>query len=69
MSVIKGPQTVQWGPAGSAATVLFERDPQHFDKLTLKGDSSILFGSNGRFDARVDATVGGQARLYPHDGQ
>ncbi|OEI82842.1 TonB-dependent copper receptor [Brucella sp. B13-0095] len=58
MSVIKGPQTVQWGPAGSAATVLFERDPQHFDKLTLKGDSSILFGSNGRFDARVDATVG-----------
>lgn len=28
LTVVKGPQTVRYGPTGSAATILFERDPQ-----------------------------------------
>lgn len=58
LTVVKGPETVRWGPTGSAATILFERDPQHFDKPTVKGDSSIVIGSNSRFESRIDGTVG-----------
>ena len=58
LTVVKGPQTVRWGPTGSAATILFERDPQHFDKFTVKGDSSIVVGTNSRFESRIDGTVG-----------
>ena len=58
LTVVKGPQTVRYGPTGSAATILFERDPQHFDKPTVKGDSSIVIGSNSRFESRLDGTVG-----------
>lgn len=58
LKVIKGPETVRWGPTGSAATILFERDPQHFDKFTIKGDSSIVIGTNNRFESRIDGTVG-----------
>ncbi|WP_297323555.1 TonB-dependent receptor plug domain-containing protein, partial [uncultured Bartonella sp.] len=46
LTIVKGPQTVRRGPTGSAATILFERDPQHFDEFTVKGDSSIVAGTN-----------------------
>ena len=58
LTIVKGPQTVRWGPTGSAATILFERDPQHFNEFTLKGDSSIVVGTNSRFESRIDGTVG-----------
>jgi len=66
LTVIKGPQTVKWGPTGEAATVLFERDPQHFDHLTEKTNISTIFGSNERVGVNLDTTVGdklGYARL------
>lgn len=58
VTVIKGPQTVRWGPAGSAGTILFEHDPQHFDHFTTRGEGSILYGTDGHFDTRIDATAG-----------
>ncbi|MHC5308441.1 TonB-dependent copper receptor [Bartonella sp. LJL80] len=61
LTVIKGPQTVRWGPTGSAATILFERDPQHFDGYTVKGDASIVVGTDNRFESRIDGTVGAKA--------
>lgn len=59
LTVIKGPQTVLWGPGGSAGTVLFERDPEHFDSLGTRLDASALSGSNGRVDKLIDAAAGG----------
>lgn len=58
MTIVKGPETVRWGATGSAATILFEREPQHYDKLTVKGDTSLVFGTNERFDTRIDGTIG-----------
>jgi len=59
LTVIKGPQSVLWGPGGSAATILFERDTPRFNELGGRVDGSVLAGSNGRFDRRLDATAGG----------
>lgn len=58
LTVIKGPQTVLWGPGGSAATILFEREPERFSELAGRVDASLLVGSNGRFDRSVDAAAG-----------
>jgi len=58
LTVIKGPQTVLWGPGNSAATILFERDPEDFTGLGGRVDASFLVGSDGRFDRNVDAAAG-----------
>jgi iron complex outermembrane receptor protein len=60
LTVIKGPQTVLWGPGASAATVLFEREPEHFDKPDYRLNATLLGGSNGRFDRSIDAAAGSQ---------
>ncbi|MGE8046284.1 TonB-dependent copper receptor [Pseudomonas monteilii] len=60
LTVIKGPQSVIWGPGGSAGTVLFERDPERFGELGSRVDASLLVGSNGRLDRRLDAAAGNQ---------
>ena len=60
LTVIKGPQTVLWGPGASAVTVLFEREPEHFDKPDYRLNASLLGGSNGRFDRSIDAAAGSQ---------
>lgn len=59
LTVIKGPQTVLWGPGASAGTVLFEREPEHFGELGTRVNASLLAGSNGRFDKTLDAAAGG----------
>lgn len=59
LTVVKGPQTVLWGPGASAATILFERDTGRFNQLGGRVDGSLLVGSSGRFDRRLDATAGG----------
>ncbi len=56
--VIKGPQTVAWGPGNSAGTVVFERDPQYFYTPDAMVDAQLLFGAYGRRDQRLDATLG-----------
>ncbi|CAD5108056.1 TonB-dependent copper receptor [Zestomonas carbonaria] len=60
LTVIKGPQTVRWGPGASAATVLFEREPERFEKPDWRLDARLLGGSNGRFDRALDAAAGSQ---------
>lgn len=59
ITVIKGPQTVQYANTGSAATVLFERKPEQFDEgQNYRGQASILIGSFGRLDHNVEAAAG-----------
>lgn len=63
ISVIKGPQTVQYANTGSAATVLFERQPE---KLTsekpYRGQASVLLGSYGRIDHNIEAAIGDEKK-------
>nr|WP_257644327.1 TonB-dependent copper receptor [Luteimonas salinisoli] len=64
--VVKGPQTVLWGPGASAGTVRFERDREAFEEPTLKLEGSLLGGSFGRNDQVADVTWGarpGYARV------
>jgi len=56
--LVKGPQTVRWGPGASAGTVRFERDTPHFDAPGLQVDASALAGSFDRNDQVLDATAG-----------
>ncbi|MFV3404518.1 TonB-dependent copper receptor [Pseudomonas sp. NY15463] len=58
LTVIKGPQSVIWGPGGSAGTVLFEREPEQFGELGSRVNASLMAGSNGRFDKVLDAAAG-----------
>jgi iron complex outermembrane recepter protein len=60
LTVIKGPQTVLWGPGASAGTVLFEREPERFGELGSRLHASVLAGSNGRFDKVLDGAVGSE---------
>src|SRR5690606_1030718 len=60
LTVIKGPQTVLWGPGASAGTVLFEREPERFGELGGRLRGSLLAGSHGRFDKVLDGAVGGE---------
>ncbi|HLD64733.1 MAG TPA: TonB-dependent copper receptor [Pseudomonas sp.] len=72
LTVIKGPQSVLWGPGASAATILFERDTERFSTLGGRVDGSLLTGSNGRFDRRLDATAGaeqGYVRVLANSAQ
>ena len=47
LTVIKGPQTVLWGPGSSAGTILFDREPEHFGELGTRVNASVLAGSYG----------------------
>ena len=59
ISVIKGPQTVQYANTGSAATVIFERQPERFSEdQHYRGQASVLYGSFGRFDQNIEAALG-----------
>ncbi|WP_409315682.1 TonB-dependent copper receptor [Pseudomonas sp. KCJK9016] len=59
LTVIKGPQTVLYGPGASAGTILFDREPESFGEFGTRVNASVLAGSNGRFDKVVDAAAGG----------
>lgn len=63
ISVIKGPQTVQYANTGSAATVIFERTPEQFDQdQNYRGQASVLMGSFGRLDHNVEVAVGDEQK-------
>ena len=55
--VLKGPQSLEQG-ATLAGTVLFERDRPEFTAPGVKAEASALYGSFGRDDQMLDATVG-----------
>lgn len=72
LTVIKGPQSVLWGPGASAATVLFEREPEQFSEPDYRLNASLMGGSNGRFDRNLDAAAGNEqayARLMANNSQ
>ena len=56
--VIKGPQTVIWGPGSSAGTVRFERDAERFEEAGWRSYAGLLGGSWGRNDQVVDVAAG-----------
>lgn len=63
ISVIKGPQTVQYANTGSAATVIFERQkPELSAAKPYQGQASVLIGSFGRLDHNVETTLGNEKK-------
>ena len=72
LTVIKGPQTVLWGPGASAGTVRFQRETPRFDEPGLRAQASLLGGSFGRNDQLFDITAGaptGYARVSANRSQ
>ncbi|WP_022964366.1 TonB-dependent copper receptor [Halopseudomonas pelagia] len=72
LTVIKGPQSVIWGPGASAGTVRFEREAEQFDAPGSRLHASLLTGSHGRFDKLIDGAVGnsdGYLRIVGNDAR
>ena len=63
ITVIKGPQTVQFANTGSAATVQFKRKPEQFtEDKNYRGQVSVLAGSFGRLDQNVEVAAGDEQK-------
>ncbi|MFU9045403.1 TonB-dependent copper receptor [Acinetobacter tibetensis] len=63
ITVVKGPQTVQYAHTGSAATVIFEREPEQLtSEKPYRGQASVMLGSYGRLDQNVEAAVGDESK-------
>lgn len=58
VTVIKGPQSVQYGPGASAGTVLFERTTPRFKAPGMRFEGSMVGGSFGRNDQNLDIAAG-----------
>jgi iron complex outermembrane receptor protein len=63
ITVLKGPQTVLYGPGSSAGTVLFERDFARRSESGMGGEGSATTGSFGRTDLMGDIH-GGTPNAY-----
>ncbi|MDX3773594.1 TonB-dependent copper receptor [Chromatiaceae bacterium AAb-1] len=61
LTVIKGPQSVQHGAGHSAATILFERKTERFDRPGYRLHASALGASFGRADQLADLQLGNQS--------
>lgn len=60
LTLVKGPQTVLWGPGASAGTLRFERVHPHFETGGIKTNVGLLAGSNGRHDENLQASLGNE---------
>jgi iron complex outermembrane recepter protein len=58
VTILKGPQTVLYGPGGSAGVVRFERDDKRLTELNVKLNGSLTLGSYGREDEAVEILAG-----------
>ncbi len=58
LTIIKGPQSVRWGPGASAGTVRFDRKPPGFTEPDATLEASLLGGSWGRHAGTVDFSAG-----------
>jgi iron complex outermembrane receptor protein len=67
ITVLKGPQTVLYGPGNSAGTVLFERVLNRAEQSGNKGQAALMLGSFGRNDEMLDAKTG-SANYYLRAG-
>ncbi|NSY32191.1 TonB-dependent copper receptor [Pseudoalteromonas piscicida] len=66
LKVIKGPQTVLYGPGNSAATVVFERENERLAKSEVIGFTNAVLSSQGRHSVNSDIKAGnerGYARI------
>lgn len=60
LKVVKGPQTVLYGPGASAGSVMFERSISFLKEPGYKGRASLLVGSFGRNDEVADVKAGNE---------
>jgi iron complex outermembrane receptor protein len=70
--VVKGPQTVLYGPGNSAATVRFDRDPPRFDAYGYQFAGNGTVAGAGRSDLAADLALGsrgGYARVAGTHGR
>ncbi len=58
ITVLKGPQTVLYGPGNSAGTVLFERSIKRADQAGTHVEGALTVGSFGRNDELLDVRSG-----------
>lgn len=58
LTVVKGPQSVLYGPGNSAATVMFERKVERFDAAGMRFHGSALAASADRTDVLADVQAG-----------
>ena len=58
LTLIKGPQTVLWGPGASAGVVRFERERPDFAAGPVNFTASLLSASAGRNDQNADLAAG-----------
>ncbi len=61
ITLLKGPQTVLYGPGNSAGTVLFERIIDRAAQAGTSVNGSLMLGSFGRNDEMVDARTGSES--------
>ncbi|GAB1407258.1 TonB-dependent copper receptor [Thermomonas brevis] len=66
--VVKGPQTVLWGPGGSAGTVRFDRDRERFQARETRLSGSLLGASADRHDETFNARLGAPLGYLRVDG-
>lgn len=60
ITLLKGPQTVLYGPGNSAGTVLFERTTKR-EEAGVKANGALTVGSFGRHDEVAEARVGSES--------
>ncbi len=60
LTIIKGPQTVEYGNMGSAATIKFDREPKKYVASATNFYASGLVGSFGRNDEIIEADTGNE---------
>ncbi|HEY0201967.1 MAG TPA: TonB-dependent copper receptor [Burkholderiaceae bacterium] len=63
VTVVKGPQTVIWGPGASAGLVRFDRERPDLSASSVRFSGSLLGGSAGRYDQTIDLAAGNE-RYY-----
>ncbi|MBI5143267.1 MAG: TonB-dependent copper receptor [Nitrospirae bacterium] len=58
VTVIKGPETVLYGPGNTSGVVMFEKEDKHLDGPAVKFNASLMGGSFDRRDAIADVLAG-----------
>ncbi|MAK92610.1 MAG: TonB-dependent copper receptor [Oceanospirillaceae bacterium] len=66
--MLKGPQTVKYGPGNSAGVVMFERAEPDFSSTPVQADASLLFGSAERNDQMAQVLAGGKTGYVSVNG-
>ncbi|MDK2778297.1 MAG: TonB-dependent copper receptor [Pseudomonadota bacterium] len=68
VTVLKGPQSVKYGPGNSAGVVLFERDKPDFSEADVRGYASVLLGSADRNDEVAQVEAGNETGYVQLNG-